>query len=509
MSFAQGLANGVNMGIHLVQAKDAEDRDKRLQDRQDKQWAREDEQRAALDAANKAARDALQAHRDQYSASVPQPEQRLTFTGNQPQQPGLQLPPMAANAGNPGYGLRADGTQKGTGFLGELKRPDGKVSTEISVGVNLDGKEMDIPTLVPTLTKPEVDSLLSGQRPSDAIVQKAVDHARMRMSQGKSVFADAEPAAASVPAMPALSLNGQGAQGPGADMTLGLQSLPKTNDTVTMQRPAPKYDEREGVLAGLTARRKSLMNSGVDDKLWMDDWAKESQLRGQMRAERVDSAEKRFLATGDPGEYAKAVYPLIDDGFDFVGTKPVKTADGRTAWEFTRRDQQTGREVSNVMDGDQFQRFMLNVRDPKAVAEYEAKALLERIKTNEKIRAEQAAEIAKQGTEGVKHGYKLKQIEADGAQDRKTVGARGAEERTTNAVKPITLGEGQILTAPGKDGKQVTLAEGKPRTLGSTAAPSAPNQVLALRREASQALAAGKDPEKVRARFRDLTGQEY
>ncbi|MCH8180270.1 MAG: hypothetical protein IIA02_10870 [Proteobacteria bacterium] len=416
MSFAQGLANGLNMGIRLSQAKDAEDRDKRLQDRQDKQWAREDEQRAALDAANKAARDALQAHRDQYSASVPQPEQRLTFTGNQPQQPGLQLPPMAANS---------------------------------------------------------------------------------------------DPAAASVPAMPALSLNGQGAQGPGADMTLGLQSLPKTNDTVAVQRPAPKYDEREGVLAGLTARRKSLMNSGVDDKLWMDDWAKESQLRGQMRAERVDSAEKRFLATGDPGEYAKAVYPLIDDGFDFVGTKPVKTADGRTAWEFTRRDQQTGREVSNVMDSDQFQRFMLNVRDPKAVAEYEAKALLERIKANEKIRAEQAAEAERRDTERLKGKIKSGHIAAEGAQDRLTVGARGAQERATNAAKPITLGEGEILTVPGKDGKRVTAAEGKPRTLGSTATPSAANRILDERQRAQQAIVDGRDPELVKRRFRDATGEDF
>lgn len=92
-----------------------------------------------------------------------------------------------------GYGNRADGTPKGRGFLGELKRPDGNVSTEISVGVQINGKETDIPTLVPTLTKDEIQSLLNGDKPSDAIVQKAVDHAKMRISQGKSVFADPEP----------------------------------------------------------------------------------------------------------------------------------------------------------------------------------------------------------------------------------------------------------------------------------------------------------------------------
>jgi hypothetical protein len=39
------------------------------------------------------------------------------------------------------YGNRPDGSAKGGGYFGELKRPDGGVSTEISVGVGIDGKE--------------------------------------------------------------------------------------------------------------------------------------------------------------------------------------------------------------------------------------------------------------------------------------------------------------------------------------------------------------------------------
>ncbi len=87
------------------------------------------------------------------------------------------------------YGLRADGTQKGPGFLGELKTPSGKVSTEISIGVNIGGKETEIPTLVPTLTKNEIDYLVKGGKPTKEIVDKAVDHAKSRISQGKSPFA--------------------------------------------------------------------------------------------------------------------------------------------------------------------------------------------------------------------------------------------------------------------------------------------------------------------------------
>lgn len=90
--------------------------------------------------------------------------------------------------------LRSDGSKKGQGFLGPMKMqsgPDkGKTATEISVGVNIDDKEMDIPTMVPGLTVAEKNLLLSGGRPTDDIVNKAVEHARMRMKAGKSVFAN-------------------------------------------------------------------------------------------------------------------------------------------------------------------------------------------------------------------------------------------------------------------------------------------------------------------------------
>lgn len=79
--------------------------------------------------------------------------------------------------------------KKGLGYLGTLKRPGGGVSTEISIGVNIDGKETEIPSLVPTLTKQEINYLLGGGKPTKDIVSKAVAHARTRMASGKSPFA--------------------------------------------------------------------------------------------------------------------------------------------------------------------------------------------------------------------------------------------------------------------------------------------------------------------------------
>jgi len=88
----------------------------------------------------------------------------------------------------PEYGKRADGTNKGSGFLGELKRPDGDISTEISIGVEMDGQEVEIPLLVPTLSKSQIDYLLKGGKATKEIVDVAVKHAQKRMQEGKSPF---------------------------------------------------------------------------------------------------------------------------------------------------------------------------------------------------------------------------------------------------------------------------------------------------------------------------------
>jgi hypothetical protein len=90
----------------------------------------------------------------------------------------------------PNYGLREDGTPKGKGWLGELKRPDGKVSTELSLGFDFGGKHVLAPALVPTLTQDEVTYLLNGGKPTPEIVNKAAEHAKMRMQQGLSPFKD-------------------------------------------------------------------------------------------------------------------------------------------------------------------------------------------------------------------------------------------------------------------------------------------------------------------------------
>ena len=105
----------------------------------------------------------------------------------------LVLKVMKTESGMKDYGKRSDGTPKGRGFLGELKRPDGGISTELSIGTNINGKEMLIPSIVPTLTKDELASVLTlknGELPSESVIQKSISHAKSRLNAGKNVFAD-------------------------------------------------------------------------------------------------------------------------------------------------------------------------------------------------------------------------------------------------------------------------------------------------------------------------------
>lgn len=93
----------------------------------------------------------------------------------------------------PDYGKRNDGTQKGSGYFGELPLKGGGIATEYSIGVNIKGKEVDIPTLVPSLSEKEKKKMLEDIIPNkkkipDEILKKAVAYAQIRMSQGLSPF---------------------------------------------------------------------------------------------------------------------------------------------------------------------------------------------------------------------------------------------------------------------------------------------------------------------------------
>lgn len=93
------------------------------------------------------------------------------------------------------WGLRPDGTPKGRGFLGVLPRPDGGVSTELSLSDKIKGKEVFYPAMVPTLDRKEIDFLLKNKPTAKlptSILDKAYNNAVDRMNKGMSTFATDE-----------------------------------------------------------------------------------------------------------------------------------------------------------------------------------------------------------------------------------------------------------------------------------------------------------------------------
>lgn len=92
------------------------------------------------------------------------------------------------------YGMRyGNNGPKSMGYFGELPIPgESNIATEYSIGVNIGGKNLEIPSIVPTLSGEELNSVLqaaggNGKIP-ESVIQKAISHAKERISKGLSPF---------------------------------------------------------------------------------------------------------------------------------------------------------------------------------------------------------------------------------------------------------------------------------------------------------------------------------
>jgi hypothetical protein len=104
-----------------------------------------------------------------------------------PTPPPAPTPSWTPNAND----LRSDGAKRGTGWLGVLNRPDGGVSTELSVQYDDVNGGNPFPLLVPTLDQNEIKQLLEmkdGEKAPESVIEKAIAHAEKRRKEGKSAF---------------------------------------------------------------------------------------------------------------------------------------------------------------------------------------------------------------------------------------------------------------------------------------------------------------------------------
>lgn len=88
------------------------------------------------------------------------------------------------------YGLRPNGTEKGSGWLGEIPLRDGSVATELTIDTEIDGKTAFIPSIVPTLSRKNIVYIMEGGDvlQNKEIMDKAITFAKERKKQGLSYF---------------------------------------------------------------------------------------------------------------------------------------------------------------------------------------------------------------------------------------------------------------------------------------------------------------------------------
>ena len=115
--------------------------------------------------------------------------------------PTIDFPESSTAEAKGGYGKRPDGSDKGKGYLGELKLPNGGVATEFSTQSDAvkdaNGERIDFPSIVPTLTAEETKLMTDEIIPNnkaipEPIMQKAINHANMMLEKGEGVFFDSK-----------------------------------------------------------------------------------------------------------------------------------------------------------------------------------------------------------------------------------------------------------------------------------------------------------------------------
>lgn len=145
-----------------------------------------------------------------------------------------------ANEADYGFGTRYNAeTPKGLGYFGNLQRPDGGIMGEYSLSPTINGRKVEIPSMVPTLTREELQSMLvlpDAAQPTAAIQQKALAFAKQRLAAGLPVFArqgEQQSLYPDLPRAPVPAATPQAPQGFGNDpaevRALMLRNMPRTS----------------------------------------------------------------------------------------------------------------------------------------------------------------------------------------------------------------------------------------------------------------------------------------
>ena len=88
---------------------------------------------------------------------------------------------------------------KGLGYFGRVPTKGGRTMTELSATFDMDGQQVALPLIVPTLSPDEVKLLQDGGEPTENIYRKAFEFAQSRRKQGRDPFAQPQDLRMPVP----------------------------------------------------------------------------------------------------------------------------------------------------------------------------------------------------------------------------------------------------------------------------------------------------------------------
>jgi hypothetical protein len=91
---------------------------------------------------------------------------------------------------------------KGSGYMGAIPTSEGMPMTELSSSFEMDGRVIQHPLIVPTLSAQEIELLRMGGEPTPEIYSKAQQFALGRIQQGLSPFATPQDLRMPVPETP-------------------------------------------------------------------------------------------------------------------------------------------------------------------------------------------------------------------------------------------------------------------------------------------------------------------
>lgn len=201
-------------------------------------------------------------------------------------------------------------------------------------------------------------------------------------------------------------------------------------------------------------------------KRWAETWAMAEKPRQELRAQAYAAGMAKLQATGDPTDLIKGMDSGLNDSWNVTDVQPVTGLDGAKSYRIKTKNRLTGKTDETTRTIDDIVGAAQWANDPKNAAHYSFEQQLAAYKELQQRMTDSSKAGETRTTEAVKFQYgladnadkgriRLGQIEAEGAQSRRTKSTAPAEPTE------VTLAPGATRLRKGKDGAYTEVATGQ------------------------------------------------